>query len=273
MAIESIEGLDVVGVADLSPRVRHGVGMASQFEAMFLQSMFESACISQHFSDEESAVNIRYPQISHGVAGMPYESKLAVMTLEQSPNLKTLQAAVTPVSEPLSTSQNNDNSLNPSVDDFVKSLWPYVKQAAVITGIDPKILLAQAALETGWGHFIAKDSKGESSHNVFNIKSISQNTEESVDIKTTEYVANIPIKMIASFKKYPSIEQSVSDYVSLITSSVRYKTALSHTDSPNEYMNALQEAGYATDPNYAQKILSIYHGEELQQALERNGCV
>ena len=118
---------------------------------------------------------------------------------------------------------------------------------------------------------IAKDSDGDSSNNVFNIKAKVGNTDQSITIKTTEYIADMPIKMMASFKKYPSMAQSFNDYVSLIKEDSRYKNALSNTNDPTQYVAALQHAGYATDPNYGHKILSIYHGDELRQALERNG--
>lgn len=280
MAVEGILGVsDISGVYDLSPQVTPDVdnvspGMASQFEAMIFQSMLESTCIAQHFTDENSALSNPYHETGQCTPGV-------LPMLQEPQSLETIdgtsQAAFNLLSDSLSmpqpTAEHKDFRANPSVDDFVKSLWPYLKQASNITGLDPKILLAQAALETGWGRFIAKDSKGESSHNLFNIKSSAGNAAESVEINTTEYIANTPVKMVSSFKKYSSMEQSVSDYVSLIKGSDRYQTALAHAGSPHQYMNALQEAGYATDPNYAHKILSIYHGEELQQALERNGCV
>ena len=75
--------------------------------------------------------------------------------------------------------------------------------------------------------------------------------------------------MVASFKKYLSVQHSVNDYISLIKNSNRYKKALANVDDPKRYIDALQGAGYATDPSYADKILLIYHGNELQQALEK----
>lgn len=153
-------------------------------------------------------------------------------------------------------------------EDFIKSIWPKAKQAAALLGLDPKILMAQAALETGWGKFIAKDIAGVSSNNLFNIKAPS-NSAESVNIKTTEYVADTPIKINASFKKYPSIEQSFNDYVSLIKGTKRYQDALTQAANPESYVNELHKAGYATDPEYGAKILSIYHGNELNHALQR----
>ena len=90
-----------------------------------------------------------------------------------------------------------------------------------------------------------------------------------MNVKTTEYIADTPIKMNASFRKYPSVEQSFNDYISLIKENERYQTALASTSNPELYVNELHKAGYATDPNYGTKILSIYRGEELNQAIQR----
>lgn len=157
------------------------------------------------------------------------------------------------------------------IDEFVKSIWPYARQAANLLGLDPKILMAQAALETGWGQFVAKDANGSSSNNLFNIKSASNNADEAVQVKTTEYIADTPIKMNASFRKYQSVEHSFNDYVSLIKGNERYEAALANSSDPERYVDELHRAGYATDPQYTSKILAIYHGDELQQSLERNG--
>ena len=89
-----------------------------------------------------------------------------------------------------------------------------------------------------------------------------------MNIKTTEYIADTPIKMSASFRKYSSIEDSFNDYVSLIKNNDRYQNALANAGDPERYVNELSKAGYATDPNYGSKILSIYHSDELNQAMK-----
>lgn len=158
-----------------------------------------------------------------------------------------------------------------SIDEFVKSIWPYAQQAASMLGLDPKLLVAQAALETGWGQYVTRDENGGSSNNFFNIKSTGKQQNDAVEVKTTEYVADIPVKTKALFKKYASVENSFADYVSLIKDNSRYEQALANANDPHRFIKALHDAGYATDPRYADKILSIYHGDELQQALARIG--
>lgn len=150
------------------------------------------------------------------------------------------------------------------VGEFVKTLWSKASQAASLIGLDPKLLIAQAALETGWGRFIIKNADGSSSNNLFNIKSTSQ---EGVVVTTTEYEASRAIKTQSAFKTYDSIEASFKDYISLITQNKRYENALACTQKPEQYIKELHKAGYATDPQYSNKIMHIYYSKELNQAL------
>lgn len=175
------------------------------------------------------------------------------------------------IKPPMKAHPHADSNAPQSIDEFVKSIWPYAQHAATLLGLDPKLLVAQAALETGWGQFVARDENGSSSNNFFNIKSIGKQQNDAVEVKTTEYAADIPIKTKALFKKYSSVENSFEDYVSLIKENSRYEQALANANDPQRFIKALHDAGYATDPQYADKILSIYHGDELQQSLERIG--
>lgn len=261
MAIERI--VDIQGVRDIGPQAKMDGNIQSkpcetqEFEAMFFQSMLKSACIEQHFIDEPGSFYSPQKEVFHC-------SLVENGLIEKSTN--AVDMPITSPSVALSTDLGNE--VNQPVDDFVKSIWPYAQQASKLIGLDPKILVAQAALETGWGKMIAKNAEG-SSNNLFNIKAKGYQAEQSITIKTTEYIADMPIKMTASFKKYASVEHSFNDYVSLIKDDDRYKTALSNANDPKRYIDSLQQAGYATDPNYGNKILSIYHGDELRGALER----
>ena len=78
--------------------------------------------------------------------------------------------------------------------EFVKALWPYALTAAKKIGVDPKILIAQAALETGWGKAVAEHSDGTSSFNLFNIKADSNWNDKSVSVKTVEYEQGVAVK-------------------------------------------------------------------------------
>lgn len=263
--------------------------VAKQFEGVFLQSMLKSMRMGQHFLDDSSPFRGKNRETFQDMLDAQYASNIAgtggvgvaamltrqlesVATMEQSPPAVMRNYEPAPLIAPhLPATSFAGESQKPTetVDDFVKSIWPKAKAAASLIGLDPKILLAQAALETGWGKFITKDAEGNSTNNLFNIKAGAHSEYESVNVKTTEYIADTPIKTNASFRKYASVEQSIQDYISLIQHDERYQTALANTANPEHYVNELYKAGYATDPEYGNKILSIYRGNELKQALGR----
>ncbi len=262
--------------------------VAKQFEGIFLQSMLKSMRMGQHFLDESSPFSGKNEatfqemldgQYANNIAGSGGIGLAAMLSRQLEGTVAknhpdSIKSASTDSPLPLNRTNEPKEQKGTEaalIDDFVKSIWPKAKQAASLMGLDPKVLIAQAALETGWGKFVAKDADGSSSNNLFNVKTGSSKEFESVNIKTTEYIADTPISMNASFRKYPSIEHSFNDYVSLIKGSDRYQSALANAGNPDLYVQELHKAGYASDPNYGSKILSIYHGDELNQAIQRCG--
>jgi len=151
--------------------------------------------------------------------------------------------------------------------EFVKSLLPEAKKVAESLGVDPKLLIAQAALETAWGKSIIKNKKGESSFNLFNIKATKSWNKGAIHVTTTEYENGKAIKTQAPFRKYDTYAESFTDYFKLLIDSPRYQNALDKVNSPKAYLDELQKAGYATDPNYADKIHKIYKSE-IMSAVE-----
>ena len=98
---------------------------------------------------------------------------------------------------------------------------------------------------------------GNSSHNLFNIKADRRWDGESVAKSTLEYRDGVAAKEVARFRAYESFEASFDDYVNFLQSNPRYAEALRRTDDPKQFVRALQDAGYATDPAYARKIGNI----------------
>lgn len=265
--------------------------VAKQFEGIFIQSMLKSMRMGQHFLDDSSPFRGKNRETFEDMLDAQYASNIAgsrgigvaaMLTrhLESVNDTQTPTLNATPTATPIASSamqyitpkQSTSTDANKpatTVDDFVQSIWPKAKEAASLIGLDPKILMAQAALETGWGKFITKDAEGNSSNNLFNIKTGANSDYDSVNVKTTEYIADTPIKVNASFRKYSSIEQGFEDYISLIQRDGRYQGALASAANPESYVRELHKAGYATDPEYSTKILSIYRGDELNQAIQR----
>jgi flagellar protein FlgJ len=148
-------------------------------------------------------------------------------------------------------------------ETFIKSLWPLAVNAAREIGVKPQVLIAQAALETGWGQHIARDEHGNSSHNVFNIKAGSGWQGKTLTRATTEFKNGAAVKEYAAFRAYDSFNGAFEDYVSLIKHNPRYQNALANTADAKDYATALHSAGYATDPDYSAKILRIANGETM----------
>ena len=144
-----------------------------------------------------------------------------------------------------------------SVKSFIEAVLPHAKTAAKIIGVDPKVLLAQSALETGWGQHILQNENGMSSFNLFGVKSDKKWEGSSILAKTLEYADNKAEEVKANFKSYNSYLESFLDYINLLSSS-RYEKALENTHDPKTFLTELHQAGYATDPQYVDKIMSIY---------------
>ncbi len=136
---------------------------------------------------------------------------------------------------------------------FVGRLLPSVRAVAGRLGVDPLMLIAQAALETGWGRHMVQGS-----NNLFNIKADSRWQGPAVATQTLEYYQGRPVKETAQFRRYPSLMHSLDDYARFISQSPRYADALRQAADSEAYITGLQQAGYATDPAYADKIQQIY---------------
>jgi peptidoglycan hydrolase FlgJ len=143
-----------------------------------------------------------------------------------------------------------------NAEEFVAYLKPYAEQAAEILGMDTSVLLAQSALETGWGKHIPRRANGDSSFNLFGIKADRSWKGDSVGVGTLEYRNGVAQREQARFRAYETPADSFVDYVAFLKRNPRYGEALK-SRSGEEFIRGLQKAGYATDPRYANKILGI----------------
>ena len=157
--------------------------------------------------------------------------------------------------------------------EFVKNLLPAARQTAKALGLDPLALVAQAALETGWGKRMIKDSQGGNSFNLFGIKANNGWQGKTAVVDTLEYRGGIAKKEQAKFRSYESPEHSMQDYVNFIKQNPRYQDAVNASGNAKAYFEQLQAAGYATDPAYAQKIMAVYQSPALQQADLQNSQI
>lgn len=147
-----------------------------------------------------------------------------------------------------------------SPQDFVEKITPYAKRSAAELGVPVEAIVAQAALETGWGRYTMKNADGSNAFNFFGIKAGNGWQGEQVNVTTLEYRNGIAAKETASFRSYASLDEAFKDYSNFLLKNPRYQKALDAIRESNDaksWGNQLQQAGYATDPNYGKKIASI----------------
>ena len=141
--------------------------------------------------------------------------------------------------------------------NFISQVWPEAEAAARQLGVHPVSLVAQAALESNWGRSVPRGADGTSSNNLFGIKAGSRWSGASVTAATEEYQAGSATSTGAVFRAYASPAESFQDYVALLRGNPRFSAALGSGSSVSSFASALQQGGYATDPDYAQKVTAV----------------
>jgi flagellum-specific peptidoglycan hydrolase FlgJ len=179
-----------------------------------------------------------------------FQAKVAKMTKPDGrvdPNGKTLKLL-------------NANARNPrpaNVNQFVNKVVADAKKINNKYKIPASILIAQAALESGWGRSV----KG----NAFFVIKTHNSKGSSTTFATTEFVNGKKVSIKDSFRSYKNFSEAAEDYGKFLTTQIRYKPAFIHSKNPEKFAEALQKAGYATDPQYAKKLKSIINTYYLHE--------
>ena len=280
--------------------------VAKKFEGMFVQQMLKSmrdasAAFSsgdmfssdevkfhQEMLDQQMVINLTSGK-GIGLATSMYQQMLKMQgnksnneassenaehhpAIKQNllPSIKPLANATTLPPELISRAATNNDAMSSkktqTPEEFIAELMPFAEKAAAALNVKTDVILAQAALETGWGKHVLHDAQGNSSFNMFNIKKSSSWQGESVGVKSLEFKQGVAQQEHSSFKKYSDYLHSVTDYVELMKSP-RYQQALSAGKDSKKYAEALQRSGYATDPNYANKIKQLLASDTIKNAV------
>ncbi len=149
---------------------------------------------------------------------------------------------------------------------FITDVWPAAQEAGRQLGVDPHNLIAQAALETNWGTHVPRSASGRSSNNLFGVKAGSQWTGDSVAAGTQEFENGAAVSVTGEFRAYDSRAASFKDYVALLRGNPRYAAALNTGSNAHAFASALQQGGYATDPDYANKVTAIAGAVQARSA-------
>ena len=248
--------------------------VAKQFESLFTQMLLKSmreatkstaddnmfggsdqTDFYQGMFDDQMAMHLSQGS-GLGLADMLVRQlSQAGMTKSQSPAGKAI--SLLPTSQSPNTASAAPTPIASSKEDFVKSLWPLAEKAAQEIGVDPHALLAQAALETGWGRSVPCNAQGDCSNNLFGIKAGSQWSGATVNVPTLEFESGVAVRKVERFRSYDSAEASFRDYAGLIRNSSRYDNAVGTGNDVAAFAAALQDGGYATDPQYANKLVAV----------------
>ena len=242
---------------------------AKQFESLFTQMLLKSMRDANRSFGEDSLFGSSQGdmyqdmfddqiamQLSKG-KGLGLADML-VQQLTQSGMVKSQDTQADAAAPAQTVSSSADHQpLSKSKADFVRMMWPHAQRAGNALGVDPSALVAQAALETGWGRAVPSQASGSSSFNLFGIKAGSNWTGETAHVPTLEFESGVPVRRVERFRAYSSPADSFMDYARLIGGNPRYENARGAGGDVATFASALQEGGYATDPNYAQKIVAV----------------
>jgi len=266
-------------IADTSIAATHATGnhaaridqVARQLEAQFAQllikSMRDASFGDALFPEENQLFHDMYDQqLAQALTGGKGLG-IAAMVARQLGKVDTpVPAAAHSSQRPVMAYQSASSADTP--EGFVSKIWHHAQQAAHELGVNVRALIAQVALETGWGQHGIKGEDGQNAHNLFGIKATGW-TGKRAKTLTHEYQNGERRSEHADFRAYSSVAESFADYVKLLKQTPRYQKALKSGDNVHGFASALQQAGYATDPAYAEKISAIANGPVLRQIMAK----
>ena len=238
--------------------------VAQQVEAMFLQMMLKSMREASAADNSDSSEMGMYEDMF---------DKQVALSISQHADLgigRLLKKQLNGKSAPLKglTMGTPTASIGYTPADFVNKMLPSVRRAANSLGVNPEALLAQAALETGWGQRMPRNADGSPSYNMFGIKAGEEWSGARAAADTMEVVNGVATPRRMAFRAYGSIEESVNDFAKLLASSPRYKEALAAGGDAQAYIAGIGKSGYATDPEYANKLNQILDSGTIQSVLK-----
>jgi flagellar protein FlgJ len=244
--------------------------VAKQFEALFMQELMKSmraSTLASGLLDNEGSKlgsEMLDSQLSTQMTGLPGGLSDAIarqlerqMGLAPGP-IPTSATSARPASlAPLGAEARPVGIPQRGAAAFVQQHTASAQRAEAATGIPAAFMVAQAAHESGWGRKEILHADGTPSHNLFGIKAGAGWNGPVAEVRTTEYVDGQPRSVTARFRAYASHAESFADYARLMTNSPRYRPVLAQAGSAEGFAQGLQQAGYATDPAYADKLSRV----------------
>ncbi len=198
--------------------------------------------------------------------------KGAVPTMSATPSAPTVSlpaSRATPTAAAPAAAPPLPAGRTPTRQEFLDAILPAAEKAAAQLGVSPRNLIAQAALETGWGRSLPRSADGRMSFNLFGIKATGGWRGDAVASSTIEVLQGRAHRMVERFRAYSNVDESVADHARLLGNSRRYAAVRGTGDDARAFGAALQRGGYATDPGYARKIEQV--ADSVGRLLEARG--
>jgi flagellar protein FlgJ len=234
--------------------------VAEQVEALFLQMMLKS------MRDASAALETESNEM--GMYQDMFDKQVA-LSISQHMDFgigRLLKRQLAPTASPPAALKGAATAA-PTPAEFVARMMPPIRRAASALGLDPMGMLAQAALETGWGQRMPHSADGSSSFNMFGIKAGDEWTGARTTADSMEVNNGVASLKRTVFRAYGSIEESVNDFANLLKNSPRYRDVMAAGGNTRAYIDGIGKSGYATDPEYADKLNQILQSDTLKAAL------
>ena len=252
-------------------------GVAQQFEAVFLNMMLKSM---RDATPQDGMFDSEQTKMFTGMLDQQLAQTMSTRGVGLADIIaKQLGSSANPTETPAAAAKSSPNllinsplpsaPLKPTMNavpsaynetfqqGFVQRMTPYALQASLESGVPAQLIMGQAALESGWGQRLIRKADGSNSFNLFGIKASSNWKGEVAEVSTTEYVHGKPQKQIAKFRAYGSYAEAFSDDASFLGNNPRYAPVVKGGQDSAVAAHALQRAGYATDPHYADKLVKV----------------
>lgn len=224
-----------------------GLGLADILVQQLTRNQVSPAAAEEHVNGPLS--------IQPGAAAKAFSQGLPGGAQTLLPIVPKHESIIKPLSAPLAAPTSSQ--------EFVNRFLPHATAAGQELGVKPQAILAQAALESGWGKRQIKLEDGSLSHNLFGIKANAKWEGKVASVTTTEYVHGVAQQRVERFRAYDSYQDAFSDYAELLKTAPRYRGVLNSQET-GDFAKGLQKAGYATDPNYAAKISRVALNSSLR---------
>jgi flagellar protein FlgJ len=269
-----LNGLAALKRDPTSPQAIEGV--AAQVEALFLQMMLKSMRDATASDDPDSNEMGMYQdmfdkQVALSISqhddlgiGAILKRQLSGKTAPGTP--RQASAGVSDAAWAAPASAGAAATVQTPAE-FINHVLPSIRRAAAALGVNPQGLLAQAALESGWGRRMPRNADGSSSLNLFGVKAGDEWTGARATADTVEFSNGVATPRRSVFRSYGSIEESVGDFANLLKNSPRFRQAIASGADPQDYIDGIGKSGYATDPDYANKLSQVLNSAALQAAL------